>query len=73
MKIDFTKEQFETLLKAVYLGNWMVKNAEVEEEDSDKDFEDLESYILTQAAKFGLDQYADFDEEEKKHLRLQGT
>jgi hypothetical protein len=65
MKIDFTKEQFELLLKAVYLGNWMVKSTE--EEPSETDFDAIEGYILSLAKKSGLENYAEFDEEEKKY------
>lgn len=64
MKIDFTKEQFELLLKTVYLGNWMVKSTE--EEPSETDFDAIESYILSLAKKFGLERYVDYDEEDGK-------
>ena len=65
MKIDFTKEQFELLLKAVYLGNWMVKSTE--EEPSETDFDAIEGYILSLAKKSGLEHYVEFDKEEGKY------
>jgi len=65
MKIDFTKEQFELLLKVVYLGNWMVKSTE--EESAETDFDAIEAYVLSLAKKFGLDRYADVDDEDGKH------
>ncbi len=66
MKIDFTEEQYEVLLKAVYLGNWMVKSTE--DDPSDTEFDAIEAYVLSRASEFGLDRYADFDEEEKKYF-----
>jgi hypothetical protein len=65
MKIDFTPEQFELLLKVVYLGNWMVKSTE--EESTDTDFDAIETHVLSFAEKFGLERYVDFDKEEEKH------
>jgi hypothetical protein len=65
MKIDFTQEQFELLLKTVYLGNWMVKSTE--EEPADTDFDALEAHVLSFAKAFGLEQYVDFDEEDGRY------
>jgi hypothetical protein len=64
MKINFTKEQYETLIKAVYLGNWVVNATEAE--TVDENFDGLEEYILSFAKDFGLEQYVDYDEGEKK-------
>jgi hypothetical protein len=64
MKINFTKAQYETLIKAVYLGNWMVNATETEKVD--EEFDALEEYILSFAKDFGLEQYVDYDEGEKK-------
>ncbi len=63
MKIEFTKEQYRTLMKAVYLGNWMA-NAHREEDDGleddkIKEFDDLQYYIFSHAKDFDLEKYAD--------------
>jgi|GEM_PF-328198 len=78
--IAFTRQQFLTLLKAVYLGSWMVNSCR--ETDYNKDFEELESYVFTHAPKFGYDKYTlasyddsggscspsqDFEDDEKIH------
>ncbi len=78
--VAFTRQQFLTLLKTVYLGTW-VANA-CRGTDYHKDFEELESYIFTHAPMFGYDKYAeasfddsggscsasaDFEEDEKIH------
>jgi hypothetical protein len=64
MKIDLTKKQYETLMKMVYLGNWLVNSAKSEPE---KEFEDLEQMILSRAKDFGLETHAGFDEEAKAY------
>jgi hypothetical protein len=66
MKIDFTPEQYELLIRAVYLGNWMVKSTE--DESCDTEFDALEAYILSFAKGFGLGRYADMDDEEGKYF-----
>ena len=57
MKIEFTKEQYEDLMKLVYLGNWMA-NAHRTDDIIEK-YEDLESYVFSFAKDFGLEKYAD--------------
>ncbi len=57
MKIEFTKEQFENLMKLVYLGNWMANAHRMD--DRIEKYEDLESYIFSFAKDFGLEKYAD--------------
>lgn len=63
MKIQFTKEQFETLLKAVYLG---ARTVNVYEDDIEgNEYVELQKYIFGFARDFGLEKYADYDEEQK--------
>ena len=50
MKINFTKKQYETLLKAVYLGNWMVSSTSDEPEGNQ--FDELEEYVFSFAKDF---------------------
>ena len=65
MKINFTKKQYETLLKAVYFGNWMVSSTGNEPEGNQ--FDELEGYIFSFAKDFGLEQLAEYDETEKRY------
>ncbi len=62
MKIDFTQEQYETLIKAVYLGNWIV-NA-TDEDSPDNKFDAIERYLLSQAKDFRLEKYVDYGDKE---------
>jgi len=66
MEITLTKEQYETLIKLVYLGNWMV-NAHRAEDDRLEKFDDLESYVLSFAQHEGLDNCADYDEDADRY------
>jgi hypothetical protein len=66
-KIELTKQQFKTLLKMVYLGNWLA-NAQRDGSNENshlKEYEEIENYIFSFAKQFGLDEYVD-DEESKK-------
>lgn len=53
IQIEFTKEQYETLLKMAYMGNWMV-NAH-REEDVEEEFNQVEEYLFSKTSLFGLD------------------
>ena len=61
MKINFTKEQYETLLKTVYMGNWVANSTAEEEEENP--FDALEEYVFSFAKDYGLGHYADYIEE----------
>jgi len=61
--IKFTKEQFLTLMKIVYLGNWMANaNRDGSPEDPHvKEYEKMEDYIFSLAPQFGFDKYLDHE------------
>lgn len=62
-KIELTKEQFEKLLKLVYLGEWMINANRTD--DRIKKYEDLLSHIFSFAKQFGFDEFVD-DEDAKE-------
>jgi hypothetical protein len=64
MNIELTKEQLETLVKLVYLGNWMANSWRTE--DVKEEFDEIESLVLAEGAKNGLEDYVEFDEEDRK-------
>lgn len=66
MKVNFTKEQYEVLLKAVYMGVGIVNSVDLEGSE-DNEFDALEQHLLSCAKDFNLEQYADYDEEEKRY------
>ncbi|MFC1612955.1 hypothetical protein ACFL23_01350 [Patescibacteria group bacterium] len=57
MKINFTKKQFENLLKLVYLGAWMANAHRTD--DRIKKYDNLEHYIFSFAKEFGFEEYVD--------------
>lgn len=65
MKINFTKKQYETLLKAVYLGIWVTTASEDDPEKSAID--ELGRYLFGFAKDFGLENFVDYDKENNIH------
>jgi hypothetical protein len=66
IKIEFTKAQYEDLIKLVYLGNWMI-NA-ICTDDIVKKYDNVEQHIYSFAKDVGLDRYIEFDSELNKFL-----
>ncbi|MEX1012642.1 MAG: hypothetical protein WD595_05465 [Waddliaceae bacterium] len=62
MQIQFTNEQYKSLVKAVYLGNWMV-NANLDEENRETEYEELLDYLLSQADAFDAKDLVEQDSE----------
>jgi hypothetical protein len=61
MKINFTKKQYEDLMKLVYLGAWMINSHRTD--NIEESYEELEQYILSFSEEFGTEKYVEFDEE----------
>ena len=59
MKIDLTKKQYETLAKAVYLGNWMVNASRGGRGDEPciEEYNDISDYIFSLAPEFGFSKH----------------
>lgn len=64
MKIEFSKTQYKTLVKALFLASWVVNPHETEKLDDE--FERLEQYILSQGKFFDL-KNVEFDEKHGKY------
>jgi len=62
MEIRLTKEQYENLIKLVYLGNWMINAIRLKDERIKK-YDDIEQYIFSFAKAFSLEKYIEFDKE----------
>lgn len=60
MKINLTKKQYETLLKLLYLGEWVVNAHRTD--DRVEDFEEFEQYILSFYKDFDMQRYVAYDE-----------
>lgn len=64
MKIEISKTQYKTLVKALFLANWVVNSNK--KEWPDDEFERLEQYVLSQGKFFDL-KNVEFDEEDSKY------
>ncbi len=64
MKIEISKTQYKTLVKALFLANWVVNCHKTGEPDDE--FERLEQYILAQGKFFDL-KNVEFDEKHGKY------
>ncbi len=69
MNIELTKEQYEYLMKLVYMGNWMASANYFEEKSGHKgEYDALESHIYSYAKQAGLEKYVDYDEDSKEYM-----
>ncbi|MBE0460858.1 MAG: hypothetical protein IBX60_04405 [Candidatus Aminicenantes bacterium] len=66
LKIEFNKDQYEGLIKLVYLGNWMVNAYRID--DCLKEFEEIEEYVLSFSDEMGFGNYVVYDKKFKKHF-----
>lgn len=57
--VQFTKEQYENLIKLAYLGEWMINS--VRSDDVETAFDELLGHILSQAKGMGHDRYVEYD------------
>jgi len=55
VSVPFTKKQFFSLMKAVYLGNWVANAWRTGE--MNLEYEGVEDYIFSLAPQFGLEKY----------------
>jgi hypothetical protein len=64
VKIEFSKTQYKTLVKALFLASWVVNSHKTEKPDDE--FERLKQYILSQGKFFDL-KNVEFDEKHGKY------
>ena len=58
MKINFTKKEYQTLLKMVYVTDWILHahvEKETDEENATKNYQELTQKILAVAQEFGME------------------
>lgn len=56
--ITFSKEQYLTLMKLAYLGNWLA-NAHRLPDEQIKEYDDLDMFITAHAKAYGLGEFVD--------------
>lgn len=70
MTVTYTPEQYENLMKLVYLGNWMINSIKVADEHVAK-FNDIEQQIFSQAEAAGCGGFVEYDKNFKKYFPAQ--
>lgn len=61
MKINFTKQQFKTLMEMIYVANWMINAHRVPSEENGRidKYDEFEKYIYSFAKECDLDELVD--------------
>jgi len=70
MEIHLSQQQFETLLKTVYMGNWLVNAIRVRGSEV-PEFMELEQYLWKLALRDGFDRFVEFDATLSQFLPLE--
>lgn len=65
MELELTKEQYKHLLRLIYLGNSIALSIKIDQQAT-LAYTQLEQYIYSKAANFGLADYVYFDKELKQ-------
>jgi hypothetical protein len=60
MELSITKEQYRSLAKMVYLGNWLINSVRTDEEQIEE-FDTLEQYIYSFAEQAGMGKVISLD------------
>ncbi len=57
--IELTKKQFLTLLKTVYIGNWIANAQKIPSDNEGDEYQQMENLFFSYAEKFGYEKYVD--------------
>lgn len=68
MNLQFTKEQYKTLLKLMYCGEWVLNSSKTSEDKVFKETDVFEQFIFSFAKEFKLEKWIEYDEELKKYF-----
>jgi hypothetical protein len=63
MTIDLTNDQYKTLLKLMYCGEWVFNSYKTSEDKIYKETDKFEQYIFSFAKEFKLEKWIEFDSE----------
>ena len=64
MTIEFTKDQYKTLLRLMYCGEWMLNSYKINKDKIYKETGEFEQYIFSFAKEFKLDKWIEYDDED---------
>jgi hypothetical protein len=67
MELNLNKEQYERLVKLVYLGNWMINAIRPDDQQIEK-YNELEQHVYSFAKDMGMEKYIQFDPKVKRFI-----
>ncbi len=62
MQIKLNEKQYKTLLKLMYLGEWMINSHKTKDDEEFKEIDDLEQVIFSFGKHFKMDKWIEYDE-----------
>ena len=68
MKIEITKDQYKTLLKLMYCGEWVLNSYKKSEDKVSQETDKLEQFIFPLAREFKLEKWINYDEKANKYF-----
>jgi hypothetical protein len=68
MNIDLTKEEYKTLLKIMYCGEWVLNSHKTKEDVLYKETDSLEQIIFSYAKGFKMEKWIEYDDGAKKYF-----
>jgi hypothetical protein len=63
MQIELSKDQYQTLLKLIYCGEWVLNSYKTREDAVYKETDKFEQYIFSLAKEFNLEKWIEYDDE----------
>lgn len=71
MKLELTKEQYLSLLKALSIASWVSMSITEIEDDLELDFEPLEQYVMSKHKDFSVEEEVFFDKDTNSYYPTQ--
>jgi hypothetical protein len=68
MNLELTKDQYKTLLKVMYCGEWMLNSYKTSHDKIYKETENLEQHIFSYSKEFRQEKWIEYDEELEKYF-----
>lgn len=68
MNINFTNDEYTTLLEVLYLADWVLNSYDIEKSPSKISYFDLEQKILSLSDKFEQKELVEFDEKYNEYI-----
>jgi hypothetical protein len=71
INMEITKEQYKTLLKLMYCGEWVLNSYKTGEDKVSQETDKFEQFIFSYAKEFKLEKWIEYDDQLKKYFPTQ--